>query len=98
MFKVRSHVPKGGPLTPLLFNIIINTVFLNFFPCRVLLFAYDAKLFIRISSTNDCYVLQASLDGFIIWCETVGLTLNEDKCKFMSLVLGFIRRHTTEFN
>jgi len=77
-------VLQGGHLSLLLFNIFINTVFLNSLPCRVLIFADEAMLFARISSTNYCYVLQASLDGFIIRCKTVGLTLKENKCKVMS--------------
>lgn len=148
MFRTTSGVPQGGHLSPLLFNIFINTVFLTSIPCRILLFADDLKLFAKISSINDCHVLQESLDGFLIWCKTVGLNVNEDKCKVMSFyrsrtcidfnytingiplkrvqetkdlgfiytptlsfrshidyisckalkILGFIRRHTTEFN
>lgn len=148
MFRLTSGVPQGGHLSLLLLSLCFNTVFLNFLPCRILLFADDAKLFARISSVNYRYVLQASLYGFIIWCNTVGLTLNEDKCKAMSFyrartfidynytlngillkrvqgtkylgfiytptssfrshidyisckplnILGFIRRHTIEFN
>jgi Reverse transcriptase (RNA-dependent DNA polymerase) len=148
MFKVISGVPQGGHLSPLLFNLFINTVFLNTPSCRILLFADDAKLFARINSINDCDVLQSSLNSFIIWCKAVGLSLNVDKCKIMSFfrsrtfidynyhlngtalkrvyeikdlgfiyspslsfrshieyisckalrILGFIRRHTTQFN
>jgi len=80
---VQSNL-RGSRRWAFLFNISIYTVFLNPLPCRVLIFADDAKLFARISSTNYCYVLQASLDGVIIWCKIVSLTLNEDKCKVIS--------------
>ncbi|KAE9539717.1 hypothetical protein AGLY_004969 [Aphis glycines] len=89
-------------------------IFHNSLICRILLFADDAKLFTRISTINDCYVLQASLDGFIIWWKSVGLSLNEDKCKVMSfyrsrafidkrytinrLPLKWVNDHTTELN
>lgn len=86
MFKVTSGVLKGGHLSPLLFNLLFfNIVFLNIPSCRLLLFADDAKLFARINSTNYCNGLQSLINSFITWCNMVGLTLNVDKIKIISL-------------
>ncbi|KAL4098047.1 hypothetical protein QTP88_022719 [Uroleucon formosanum] len=78
-FKVSSGVPQGGHLSPLLFNIFVNSIFSNVPSVRLLLFADDAKLFSRISSSTDCDVLQSSFNNFINWCQAIGLTLNFDK-------------------
>ncbi|KAL4131796.1 hypothetical protein QTP88_009052 [Uroleucon formosanum] len=83
-FKVSSGVPQGGHLSPLLFNIFVNSIFSNVPSVRLLLFADDAKLFSRISSSTDCDVLQSSFNNFINWCQAIGLTLNFDKCKIIS--------------
>lgn len=83
-FRVLSGVPQGSHLGPLLFNLFINTVYSTINPCRILLFADDAKICYAISSLNDCLILQSVLDKFSNWCNTVGLSLNTGKCKVMS--------------
>ena len=57
---------------------------IQYFSCRILLFADDAKLFARVSSKSDCDALQSSINSFVIWCNAVGLNLNSSKCKVMS--------------
>jgi len=83
-FKVSSGVPQGGHLSPLIFNIFVNSIFSNVLSVRLLLFADDGKLFSRISSSADCDVLQSTFNDFIYWCQAIGLTLNFDKCKIIS--------------
>lgn len=62
------------------FNIFIDAVSKVIQPRRILLFADDAKLFHNIITMDDCIVLQTVLFKLVNWCETVGLSLNLDKC------------------
>lgn len=48
-------------------------------------FADDANVFHNIVNMDDCVVLQTALFKLINWCERVGLSLNLDKCKTMTL-------------
>ncbi|XP_050520032.1 uncharacterized protein LOC126893661 [Daktulosphaira vitifoliae] len=84
MFPTPSGVRQGSHLGPLFFNIFINGIFSVVSPCRILLFDDDAKIFFKISKSDDCLTLQKVLDQFVIWCKTVGLSHNVDKCKVMS--------------
>eukprot|EP00102_Acyrthosiphon_pisum_P024314 XP_016661524.1 PREDICTED: RNA-directed DNA polymerase from mobile element jockey-like [Acyrthosiphon pisum] len=83
-FRASSGVPQGSHLSPLLFNIFINTMCSAISSCRLLLFADDSKIFLRITTNNDCLTLQNTLDKFTNWCNTFNLSLNISKCKVMS--------------
>lgn len=83
-FEVPSGVPQGSHLGPLLFNIFINTIHSSLSPCRILLYADDAKMFYSISTNDDCLILQSALNELSSWCNIVGLSLNTDKFKIMT--------------
>jgi hypothetical protein len=55
---VPSGTPQGGHLSRILFNLFINGLSLVLKKCQILFFADDLKIFIRISSFEDCLVLQ----------------------------------------
>lgn len=82
--KVKAGVPQDGHLSPLLFNIIINSISKIVSPCRILLFADDAKIVYKMNSQADCVTLQNALFKLTDWCDTIGLSLNIKKCKAMS--------------
>jgi len=88
-YLVTSGVPQGGHLSPLLFNILINTL-CESVDIKMLLFADDVKLFNCVQSESDAISLQESLNKLVNWCNTVGLELAIHKCKVMS----FSRRHS----
>jgi len=48
------------------------------------MFSDDIKLFLRVDSLIDCSHLQEGLDRFVVWGNTIGLSLNVNKCKSMS--------------
>jgi hypothetical protein len=84
LFLASSGVPQGSHLSPILFSLFINNLHHVLHHCQFLCFADDIKLYLRISSPNDCTKLQSDLDRFSNWFESLGLSLNLDKCKIMS--------------
>lgn len=81
---ISSGVPQGGHLSPLLFILFINSV-KNFLPnTKVLLFADDIKIFLKIHSPSDCLKLQSDLNSFSEWTQDIGLTLNISKCHIIT--------------
>jgi len=56
---------------------------------RLLCFADDNKLFMRIEFLEDCVKLQNDLNRLVDWSTSIGLELNIGKCSVMT----FSRRH-----
>ena len=80
-FLVRSGVPQGSHLGPLLFTLFINDLSRYLNPrVQFLLFADDCKFFMKISSIDDCRGLQQGLDEFVRYCDLFSLRLNYEKC------------------
>jgi hypothetical protein len=52
---VKSIVPQGSHLGPLLFFFFINDVMSTFESLSVLLYADDMKLYAEIGVIEDCY-------------------------------------------
>jgi len=77
---VPSGTPQGGHLSPILFNLFINGLSLVLKKCQTLFFADDLKIFTRISSLEDCLVLQEELIILSTRCRNWGMCLNTDKC------------------
>lgn len=88
-YLVTSGVPQGGHLSPLLFNIVINTLYESV-DSKMLLFADDVKIFSCVQSESDAISLQKSLNKLVHSCNTVGLELAIHKFK----VMYFSRRHS----
>jgi hypothetical protein len=57
-FLVKSGVPQGFTLDPLLFNIFINDICNSIHNSRYLLFADDLNIFRTIINVDDCKILQ----------------------------------------
>ena len=91
---VKSGVPQGSILGPLLFLLFINDL-PDSIKSRVLLFADDAKCYRSISSITDCLELQEDLNSLSFWSNTWNLHFNALKCS----VLTFHPRHSeSKFN
>ena len=87
---VSSGVPQGGHLSPLLFNLFINSISNYVSNVKVLLYADDIKFFHRIKVSEDFCLLQDELNKFTDWASHLGLSLNLSKCH----VITFSRSRT----
>ena len=81
---VLSGVPQGSILGPLLFLVYINDIHQNL-SSPVSLFSDDCTLYHEISSSQDCFCLQADLDLVSRWSVIWQLPLNLSKCKALSI-------------
>jgi hypothetical protein len=78
----------GSHLGPLCFIADINNVFKIFKNFRVLAYAVDLKLYMRVSSTDDFRLFQQDLDRLQGWCREKTYKLNFGKCKSTSISRG----------
>ena len=83
-----SGVPQGSNLGRLLFCIYINDLFLFFPNCKLLLYSDDAKLYLVLKDINDLLKLEQEIDTFLLWASVNRLSVNSDKCCFMSFARG----------
>ena len=82
-FQIRSGVPQGSILGPLLFLIYANDMFSVVSPTKLLLFADDSQCFHRINNPSDCCLLQRDLDNLSDWADRCGMRFNTSKCAYM---------------
>ena len=81
---VKSGVPQGGVLSPLLFKTFNNDIALILLHCIISSFADDLKISIIIKSLLDVTTLQNALTALSIWCRNNGMLLNEKKCNVIT--------------
>lgn len=76
---VKSGVPQGTVLGPLMFLLYINDISNNI-SSTIRLFADDCIIYRIIDTENDSQTLQRDLDIISCWTETWQMQLNIDKC------------------
>ena len=81
---VKSGVPQGTVLGPLLFLVHINDL-PDCVKSQVRLFADDCLLYRTINCFNDHLALQKDLDELCIWAERWGMKFNAKKCYILSI-------------
>ena len=90
---VRSGVPQGTVLGPLLFLLFINDLPENL-SSQVRLFADDCVVYREIVNDYDAEMLQKDLDTLSNWEKTWQIRFNADKC----FVLKITHAHKHVFN
>lgn len=83
---VRSGVPEGSLLGPLLFACFVADI-PDIVKTGCLIYADDVKLFHRVESEDDVNLLQADLDRLCNWSKTWKLKLNPLKCQTITFTL-----------
>ena len=78
---VRSGVPQGSVLGPLLFLIYIDDLHSVVKNSTVKLYADDVTIYKEIKSETDCILLQEDLDRICDWANKWQLRLNASKCE-----------------
>ena len=81
---VTSGVPQGSVLGPILFLIYMNDL-PELVVCRMVMFADDIKIWMRITSVEDCYLLQKDLSTLYDWSVVNKLPFNLQKSKMLQL-------------
>lgn len=81
---VRSGVPQGTVLGPLLFLIYINDL-PSCVSSYINLFADDCVVYREITCVDDTKALQSDLDAINKWCNIWLMELNIRKCKHMRI-------------
>ena len=81
---VKSGVPQGSVLGPLLFTLYVNDI-PDIIQCNIKLFADDTKIFSIIKNKSDQDKLQCDLSSLCDWCVKWLLSFNIDKCKLLQL-------------
>ena len=81
--KVKSGVPQGTVLGPILFLIYINDMEKCAQNCVVSHFADDSRIKKAINYTNDVESLQTALNSIIEWSKSNNMELHEKKFEYL---------------
>ena len=81
---VTSGVPQGSIIGPKLFIMYVNDLPDQCKNSEKKLFADDSKFYRTIRTIVDCVLLQNDLNNIYEWCCTWKISLNLDKCYFIS--------------
>jgi hypothetical protein len=82
--RVKSGVPQGSVLGPVLFICYINDL-VEQVSSSIYMYADDTKIFRAVSGDTDTAQLQADLDAAVAWSLRWQLHFNETKCKVMEI-------------
>lgn len=90
---VKSGVPQGSILGPLLFLVYVNDMPDNV-SSTAKMFADDTKLYRQIKMFEDCHELQDDLNNLSAWSAKWLLRFNATKCVVLRIKLSFQYMYT----
>ena len=82
---VRSGVPQGSVISPILFLIFINDLPSCIETADSMLFADDAKMCLPITRPNSQKKFQSDINNVVNWSKNWKLGMNLNKCKVLHL-------------
>lgn len=83
LIEVKSGVPQGSVLGPILFLIYINDIAKNL-TSTTRLFADDCVIYRQITNRNDHIALQKDLNSISTWCDQWQMKINASKTKVIT--------------
>ena len=83
LLPVKSGVPHGSILGPLLFLVYVNDVFTAFSSPCLFLFSDDTQHFKSVGFFSDCLFLQQDLDAISDWSKKENLSFSISKSGHM---------------
>ena len=84
---VKSGVPQGSILGPLLFILFINSMQNRVSPgTQIALYADDTKIWRRIVTPNDHKILQNDINALFQWSIENKMRFHAEKCKVLSII------------
>jgi ribonuclease P/MRP protein subunit RPP40 len=79
---VKSGIPQGSVLGPILFTIFINDM-PEEIKSNIKLFADDTKIFRAVESLEDTEIIQNDINSLLKWSSKWQLPFNIEKCKVL---------------
>ena len=96
---VKSGVPQGSILGPLLFLLFINDISSGINSgTNICLFADDTKIWRSMNSEVDCAILQNDIIYLDNWCKNNQMKFHPDKCKVVSIITKSSKHKLTYLN
>ena len=86
--EVKSGVPQGSVLGPLLFLIYISDINEGLSHTRASSFADDTRIIKNVKSAADCQLLQNDLEKVIEWAEENNMAFNTGKFELLRYTRG----------
>ena len=91
---MKSGVPQGSVIGPLLFSLFINDLDKKELNCQIKLFADDLKIYKVIRSPLNCKMLQCALNAISNWSDIWQLPIAVTKCA--CLVLNSVEKSAVQ--
>ena len=83
--KVRSGVPQGSVLGPLLFCLYMTGLDKVLKFSKVKYYADDAKIFLKVAKMEDAMKFQSEIDNVMRWADTWQLRIAFEKCAILHM-------------
>ena len=87
--RVHSGVPQGSILGPTIFILFLNDITEGLsIGTNITMYADDTKIWRRIISTDDHYILQRDINHLLNWASTNKMIFHPAKCKVLAVFNG----------